>query len=94
MECYGERLAFISLKDRKENFKHNAKCHLINPSKGEMGEVGKRFLEEINDKLNNHLCYNQWRSTSTVIEWFRVIENKKVLNSLNLTLQSSTRQYQ
>ena len=42
-----------------------------------MGEVGKRFLEEINDKLNNHLCYNQWRSTSTVIEQFRVIENKK-----------------
>ena len=77
MKCYGERPAFISLKDHKENFKHNTKGHLINPSKGKMGEVSKRFLEEINDKLNNHLCYNQWRSTSTVIEWFRAIENKK-----------------
>ena len=42
-----------------------------------MGVVSKRFLEEINNKLNKHLCYNQWRSTSTVIEWFRAIENKK-----------------
>ena len=77
MEHYAERPAFISLKDHKENFKHDTKCRLINPSKGEMGIVGKRSLEEINNKLNNHLCYNQWRSTSTVIEWFRTNENKK-----------------
>ena len=67
MERYAERLAFISLKDDKENFKHNTKCHLINPSKGEMGVVSKRFLEEIDKKLNNHLCCNQWHSTSIVI---------------------------
>ena len=42
-----------------------------------MGIVSKTFLEKINSKLNNHLCYNQWRSTSTVIKWFRAIENKK-----------------
>ena len=77
MERYPKRPAFISLNDHKENFKHNIKCHLINPSKGEMGVVSKTFLEEIDNRLNNHLCYNQWRSTSTVIEWFRAIENKK-----------------
>ena len=43
-----------------------------------MGVVSKKFLEEINNKLNNYLCYNQWHSTSTVIEWFRAIENKKI----------------
>ena len=74
MERYAEWPAFISLKDHKENFKHNTKCCLIDPSKGEMGVVSKRFLKEIN---NNHLCYNQWRSTSTVVEWFRAIKNKK-----------------
>ena len=79
MECYAKRPAFISLKDHKENFKHNTKCCLINPSKGEMGVVSKKLLEEINNKLNNHLCYNHWCSTSTVIEWFRGIENKKKL---------------
>ena len=79
-----------------ENFKHNTKCRLINPSNGEMGIVNKTFLGEINNKLNNHLCYIQWRSTSIVIEWFRA--TKDILyftpvNSLNLTLQSSNRQY-
>ena len=68
MERYAERLAFISLKDHKENFKHNTNYRLINPSKGQMGIVSKTFLEEINNKLNNHLCYNQWRNASTVIE--------------------------
>ena len=39
----------------KENFKHDTKCRLINPSKGEMGTVSNIFLEEINNKVNNHL---------------------------------------
>ena len=77
MEHYAKRPAFISLKDHKENFKQNIKCHLINPSKGKMDIVSKKFLDEINNKLNDHQCYNQWRSTSTVIEWFKAIENKK-----------------
>ena len=51
-----------------------------------MGIVSKTFSEEINNKLNSHLCYNQWRSTFTVIEWFWAIEYKKPVILLNLTL--------
>ena len=58
MKHYSERPAFISLKDYKENFKRNTKCRLINSHKGEMGVVSKTFLKEINNRLNNHLCYN------------------------------------
>ena len=87
MERFAERPAFISLKDHKENFKHNTKCRLINPSKGEMGIVSKKLLEEINNKLNNHLCYNQSRSTSTVIEWFRAIENKKAYKFIKFDIE-------
>ena len=58
---------------------HQSTCCLINPSKGEMRVVSKKFLEEISNKLNNHLRHSQWRSTSTVIEWFKAIENKKNL---------------
>ena len=76
MERYGEGLGFVSLKDYKEDFKYNTKCRLINPSKGQMGVISKKLLEEINNKLSNHLCYKQWHSTSTVIEWFRAIKNK------------------
>ena len=42
-----------------------------------MGIVRITFLEEINNKLNKHQCYNQWCITFTVIECFRAIENKK-----------------
>ena len=59
MERYTEIPAFVSLKDHKENFKHNTKCCLINYSKDEMGIISKRLLEEINNKLNKNLCYNQ-----------------------------------
>ena len=68
MGRYAKRPPFISLKDHKEHFKHNTKCCLINPCKGEMGVVSKTFKEEINNKLNNRLCYNQWRSTSALLQ--------------------------
>ena len=42
-----------------------------------MGIVSETFLAKINNKLTNDMCYNQWCSTSTVIEWFRAIESKK-----------------
>ena len=61
MERYAERPAFISLRDQKENCSWSTKCRLINPSKGvaSKGIVSKTLLEEINNKLNIHLCYNQ-----------------------------------
>ena len=79
MEPFDEGHVFASLEDYIQNFKHNTKCPLFNASKSEMGILSKKLLEEINNKLNNHLCYNQWCSTSTVIEWFRTVEKKKNL---------------
>ena len=71
-----KRPAFITLKYHKENFKSNQKCRLINASKSEMGIVSKKYLENIISKLISKFQYNQWRSTSTVIEWFKAIKNK------------------
>ena len=76
MERYAERSAFITLKDHTKIFESNQKCRLINPSKGEMGIVSKKCLKSIILKLNSKLQYNQWRSTSTVIEWFKAIKIK------------------
>ena len=64
---YAKRPALITLKDHKENFKSNQKCHLINPSKSKMGIVSKKYPKNIS-KLISKLQYNQWRSTSTIIE--------------------------
>ena len=73
---YAKSPGFITLKDHKENFKSNQKCCLINASKSEMGIVSKKYLENIISKLISKLQYNQWGSTSTIIEWFKAIKNK------------------
>ena len=36
---YGQKTAFITLKDYKENFNINPKCRLINPAKSELGKM-------------------------------------------------------
>ena len=38
--------------------------------------VSKKYLENIVSKLNSKLQYNQWKNTSTVIKWFKAIQNK------------------
>ena len=60
-----------------------------------MGVVSKRFLEVINDKLNITICV----TTSGIVP-LQLLNGSELLKikipvySLNLTLQSSTRQYQ
>ena len=60
-----------------------------------MGVVSKRFLEEINNKLNITICV----TTSGIVP-LQLLNGSELLKikipvySLNLTLQSSTRQYQ
>ena len=41
-----------------------------------MGIVSKKYPGNIISKLNSNLHYNQWRSTSNVIEYFKAIKNK------------------
>ena len=70
MECYSDQSAFITLKDHKVNFKNNAKCRLINPSKSEVGLVSKHYLNSIISMVAEKSGVNQWRNTSTVIKRF------------------------
>ncbi|PIK40481.1 hypothetical protein BSL78_22671 [Apostichopus japonicus] len=51
-------------------------CRLINPAKSEMGKVSKVILDNINQEIRNAIEVNQWRSTSTVIKWFKSLKDK------------------
>ena len=68
--------AFISIKDHKDNFPQNTPCRLINPCKSEMGKVSKVVLDRINQDIRTATSAKQWMNTSTVIDWFRSIEDK------------------
>ena len=65
------------MKDHKDNFQSTLHCRLINPSKRKLGKVSKSILENINQHLVKLLHVNQWKNSTSVIEWFRNIEDKK-----------------
>ena len=77
VDCLAKSNAFVSLKDHKPNFSLNPNCRLINPAKSEMGKISKYFLEQLNSKLRDLPSANQWQETSTLINWFKNVKNKK-----------------
>ena len=48
IEQYNQKKSFITLKDRKENFKNNPNSRLINSAKSEIGIVSKEYIDNIN----------------------------------------------
>ena len=76
VESMAMKEAFITLKDHKENFENKPTCRLINPSKPEIGRISKQILEEINRKLVDITKVNQWKNTSSVLQWFKQLANK------------------
>ena len=71
-----QRQAFISIKDRKENFENNPKCRLINPAKNNLGVISKQILERMKNSITCKNECHQWRNTKSVIDWFSNIEEK------------------
>ena len=69
--------AFITLKDHKPNFANKPTCRLINPTKSEIGKISKVTLDRINSKITRASKFNQWKNSTSVIEWFKAIENKQ-----------------
>ena len=59
MKCYSDQHTFITLKDRKYNFKNNPKCRFINPSKREVGLISKAYLSNIISTLAGKIGTNQ-----------------------------------
>ena len=72
-----KRQPFATLKDHKENFPNNPKVRLINPSKPEIGRVAKQLLEKINKVIRNKSGLQQWKNTTSVVNWFKLIQRKK-----------------
>ena len=60
VECMAKKPAYITLKDRTENFNIYPKCHLINPAKIELGKVAKIIVENINKNVRDKLHDNQF----------------------------------
>ena len=68
--------AFITLKDHKPSFANKPTSRLINATKSEIGKISKVTLDRINSKITRVSKFNQWKNSTSVIEWFKAIENK------------------
>ena len=75
VERMAKKEAFVTLKDHKDDFNINPKCHLINPAKSKLGKVSKTIIENINNKVKAN-AFNQWKKTDDVIRWFSNIRDK------------------
>ena len=76
MERMDKSEAYITVKGYKEDFPQKPNFRLINPSKSELGKVGKRILDNISKHITEHTNVNQWKNSASVIEWFKGIKNK------------------
>ena len=76
VERLSEGNAYIIIKDHKEKFPEKLSFRLIKPSKSEIGKISKIILDKVNKLFIESTKLNEWKSTDTVIEWFKSIENK------------------
>ena len=77
IEKIEQREAYINVKNHKESFPQKLSIHLINPSKSDIGKISKILLDKINKLLTLNTNVNQWQNTTTVIDWFKNLVNKK-----------------
>ena len=70
------RLRLETLKDHKDNFQNKPACRLINPAKSEIGRIRKQLLENINTTIRRKTGLNQWKNSTSVINWFSSIQDK------------------
>ena len=71
--------AYVTIKDHKEGFPNKISSRLINPSKTDIGKISKQILDRISNNMVEKNKVNQWKNTSSIIEWYRNIKRKDQL---------------
>ena len=83
-----ETQSYLTIKDHKDNFPNRVQCRLINPSKTDIGKISKHILDKINLKVVEKYNLKQWKNTSSVIEWFKSINNKEECSFIIFDIES------
>ena len=71
-----ENEAYVTIKDHKEGFPNEISYCFINPSKKDIGKISKQILDRVNNNILEKSKVNQWKNTSSVIEWYCNIKRK------------------
>ena len=65
-----------SIKDHKPNFPHSISCRTINPSNTHFGKWSKVILEKHLSNIRSNCNLVQWKNSTKVVEWFKLIDDK------------------
>ena len=68
--------SYITIKNHKEHFPNKISCRLINPSKSDIRKISKTILDKVITKIVSLTNVNQWKNSTSVIEWYKTIPNK------------------
>ena len=71
-----ENELYITIKDHKEHFSNKISRRLKNPSKFDIGKISKTILDKIVTEIVSLTNLNQWKNSTSVIEWYKTIPNK------------------
>ena len=88
IEKLHETEAYIAIKDHKGDFPNKISYRLLNPSKSSIGKISKVILDKINQQIQLITKVDQWKDTSSVIEWFNNFENKERLSFMVFDIES------
>ena len=88
VERLQETEAYITVKDHKDEFPNKIPCRLLNPSKTSIGKISKVILDRINKSVVTSTKINQWKNTSSVIQWFKNINNKEKSSFFQFDLEN------
>ncbi|KAJ8043586.1 hypothetical protein HOLleu_10756 [Holothuria leucospilota] len=72
-----EREAFITIKDHKNNFLTKYHADLSTLLRVKWGRVSKVILDRMIEILRAATKVNQWRNTSSMIDWFSSLKDKQ-----------------
>ena len=71
-----ENETYVTIKHHNEGFPEKISCRLINLPKTDIGKISKQMLARVNKTMLGKNKVNQWKNTSSVIEWYCNIKRK------------------
>ena len=83
-----ENEAYVTIKDHNEGFLDKIFCRLTNPSKTDIRKVSKQILDRVNKTILEKNKVNQWKNTSSVIEWYCNVKRRNQCSFIVFDIES------
>ena len=88
VEVMQETVAYITIKDHKDELPKKIPGRLINPLKSSIGKNSKAILDTINKNVIRSTEINQWKYTFNVPDWYANTTDKKKASFVQFDIEN------